>query len=464
MKTPAQLLVLATLIASCGGPQQPRQDAIEQRWKALLAQCKVDPLICKTKCDGGDSVACSVLKNETVAAKLKDVDSKPVASSPDATGGHPGEVVEVLPIRLPKRPPRTASTTSALKEIGGLEEMLQLKMDPKPITMRLARTCTELALFSAPAEPDAQRRVKLIRFGATKALVYWSTALKSAFEPETAEVEYTMGLLYEILDQRDQSRASFMKIVDGKSSLVPHALFGLAVLVGRDGKTEYATQTFKKVVDIPPWDNPLWDLARQRAGLPDGYETPAMVARREAAEKAAAEAKIEFAFGLVSGVVYDIAQLRFQVQIAKKLGPSKPNLKAVPVVEAEAARKVKEEYCPQKQKFVDEYGPDEFATRAKTFCVDTPPVGTAGGSVKLTAECQTIIATACAMTPSKDSAFLKKKAEAPKPSGTCVPCFYNGICSRLQDKAGTCCEPITESVDGADGAKRCREIEAKKKQ
>lgn len=464
MRTPAHLFFLAMFITSCGGPQQPRQDSIEQRWKALLAQCKVDPLVCKTKCDGGDSVACSVLTNETVAAKLKDVDSKPVASSPDATGGHPGEVVEVLPIRLPKRPPSTASTTSALKEIGSLEEMLQLKKDPKPITMRLARTCTELALFSGPAEPDAKKRTKLVRAGAMKALSNWSLAIKNGFAPEDDKTLYVMALLHEIVDQRDQARAMFMKVVELKSSpLVPHALFGLGILFERDGRADYAKQTFKRAVDIPPWDNPLWDLARQRAGLPEGYETPAMIARREAAEKAAAEAKIATAFGLVSSLVDDIAQLRFQAQVAKKLGPSKPNLKAIPVVEAEAARKTKEDYCPQKQRFIDEYGPDEFNTRAKGFCADTPPVGTAGGAVKLTAECQTIVATACAMSPSKDAPFFRKKPETQKPSGACVACFYNGMCQRLQDKAGTCCEPITESVDGPDGAKRCREIEAKKK-
>lgn len=458
MKTPAHLVVLSTLLASCGGPQKPRQDAIEQRWKALLAQCKVDPLICKTKCDGGDSVACSVLTNETVAAKLKE--AKPPGDESAEDGAR---AIEILPVRLPARPPATTTrpVPALLSEISGTEDLL--KKEPK-LVVRLAGLYTELALHSGPTEPDAKKRTKLVRAGAVKALSNWSTAIKNGFAPEDDKTLYAMGLLYEVLDQRDQARASFMKIVDMKSSsLVPHALFGLGLLFERDGKTEYATQTFKKAVDIPPWDNPLWDLARQRAGLPAGYETPAMIARREAAEKAAAEAKIATAFGLVSSLVDDIAQLRFQVKIAKTLGPSKPNLKATPVVEAEAARKLKEEYCPQKQKFIDEYGPDEFNTRAKTFCIDTPPVGTAGGSVKLTAECQTIVATACAMTPSKDAPFLKKKMEVPKPAGACVPCFFNGMCSRLQDKPGTCCEPITESVDGPDGAKRCREIEAKKK-
>lgn len=458
MRTPAHLLVLATLLAACGGPQQPRQDSIEHRWKALLAQCKVDPLVCKRGCDGGDSVACSVLTNETVAAKLKE--PKPPG---DESADDGAAAIEILPVRLPARPPATTTRPIPvlLAEISAAEDLT--KKDAK-LTLKLAGLYTELALFSGPTEPDTKKRPKLIRAGAAKALSNWAPAIKGGYVSEDDKTLYVMGLLYEVLDQRDQARASFMKIVDMKSSsLVPHALFGLAVLFDRDGKAEYAKQTFKKAVDIPPWDNPLWDLARQRAGLPEGYETPAMIARREAAEKAAAEAKIATAFGLVSSLVDDIAQLRFQAKIAKTLGPSKPNLKAIPVVEAEAARKLKEEYCPQKQKFIDEYGPDEFATRAKAFCVDTPPVGTAGGSVKLTAECQTIVATACAVTPSKDASFFKKKAEPPKASGSCVACFFNGMCQRLQDKAGTCCEPITESVDGPEGAKRCREIEAKKK-
>lgn len=457
MKTPAHLLVLVTLLGACGGTQQPRQDSTEQRWKGLLAQCKVDPLICKAQCDGGDSVACSVLKNETVAAKLKE--AKPVTEGADDGA----TAIEILPVRLPARPAATTTrpVPALLSEISATEDLL--KKEPK-LVVRLAGLYTELALYSGPTEPDAKKRTKLIRAGATKALSNWSLAIKNGFVPEDDKTLYVMGLLYEVLDQRDQARASFMKVVELKSSpLVPHALFGLGILFERDGKADYAKQTFKRAVDIPPWDNPLWDLARQRAGLPEGYETPAMIARREAAEKAAAEAKIATAFGLVSSLVDDIAQLRFQAQVAKKLGPSKPNLKAIPVVEAEAARKVKEDYCPAKQRFVDEYGPDDFATRAKTFCAETPPVGTAGGAVKLTAECQTIVATACATAPSKDAPFLKKKAETPKPSGSCVACFYNGMCSRLQDKAGTCCEPITESVDGPEGAKRCREIEAKKK-
>lgn len=458
MKTPAHLLVLAMFIVSCSGPQQPRQDSIEERWKALFAQCKVDPLTCKTKCDGGDSVACSVLKNETVAAKLKE--AKPVTEGADDGA----TAIEILPVRLPARPAATTTrpVPALLSEISATEDLL--KKEPK-LVLRLAGLYAELALFSGPAEPDAKKRTKLVRAGAMKALSNWSLAIKNGFAPADDKTLYVMALLHEIVDQRDQARASFMKVVELKSSpLVPHALFGLGILFERDGKAGYAKQTFLKCVDIPPSDNPLWDLARQRAGLPEGFETPAMIARREAAEKAAAEAKIAAAFGLVSSLVDDIAQLRFQVQVAKKLGPSKPNLKAIPVVEAEAARKVKEDYCPQKQKFVDEYGPDEFSTRSKAFCADTPPVGTAGGSVKLTSDCQAIVATACAMTPSKDAPFLKmKKTEPPKPSGSCVACFYNGMCSRLQDKAGTCCEPITESVDGPDGAKRCREIEAKKK-
>lgn len=71
MRTRAHLVVLATLLAGCGGPQQPRQDSTEQRWKALLAKCKEEPSICKRRCDGGEQLACSVLTNETVAAKLK---------------------------------------------------------------------------------------------------------------------------------------------------------------------------------------------------------------------------------------------------------------------------------------------------------------------------------------------------------------------------------------------------------
>jgi len=457
MKTPAHLVVLVTVLAACGGAQQPRQDSIEARWKALLAQCKLDPLVCKRGCDGGDSVACSVLANETVAAKLKE--AKPPGDESAEAGA---TAIEILPVRLPARPPATTTrpVPGLLSEISATEDLL--KKEPK-LVVRLAGLYTELALFSGPTEPDAKKRLKLIRAGAAKALPNWSLATKSGFAHEDDKSLYTMALLYEVLDQRDQARASFMKIVELKSSpLMPHALFGLAVLFERDGKGDYAKKAFLKCVEVPPWENPLWDLARQRAGLPEGFETPAMIARREAAEKAAAEAKIASAFGRVSSLIDDIAQLRFQVQVAKKLGPSKPNLKAIPVVEAEAARKLKEEYCPAKQKFIDEYGPDEFTARAKTFCVDTPPVGTAGGSVKLTAECQTIVATACAMTPAKDAPFFKKKTEPPKPSGACVACFYNGMCQRLQDKAGTCCEPITESVDGSDGAARCREIEAKK--
>jgi hypothetical protein len=457
MRTRAHLLVLATLLAGCGGPQQPRQDSIEQRWKGLLAQCKVDPLVCKRRCDGGDSVACSVLTNESVAAKLKE---KQQAGDDGADDG--ATVIEILAVRQPARPPATTTrpVPALLTEISATEDLL--KKAPK-LALKLASLYTELALFSGPAEPDAKKRPKLIRAGATKALTHWSTAIKGGFVPEDDKSLYTMALLYEVLDQRDQARASFMKIVGGKSPLVPHALFGLAVLFERDGKGDYAKKTFMKAIEIPPWDNPLWDLARQRAGLPEGYETPAMIARREAAERAAAEAKKEFAFGLVSGVINDVAQLRFQVKVAKTVGPSKPNLKAVPVVEAEAARKVKEDFCPAKQRFIDEYGPDEFAARAKAFCVDTPPVGTAGGSVNLTADCQAIVATACAMTPSKDAPFLKKKTEPPKPAASCVPCTYNTKCQRLQNKPGDCCEPIAESVDGSEGAARCREVEAKMK-
>lgn len=457
MRTHAHLLVLATLVASCGGPQQPRQDTAEKRWKVLLAECKVDPLVCKRRCDDGEPLACSVLTNETVAAKLKE------AKPPSAESAEDGAtMIEILPLRLPVRPPATTArpVEALLADISATEDLI--KEEPKAV-VRLAGLYTELALYSAQTEPDAKKRPKLVRAGAGKALSNWATAIKGGFVPEDDKSLYTMALLYEVLDQRDQARASFMKIVDGKSPLVPHALFGLALLFERDGKSDYAKKTFLKCVDLPPWDNPFWDLARQRAGLPEGYETPAMIARREAAEKAAAEAKIATAFGLVSSLVDDIAQLRFQVQVAKKLGPSKPNLKAIPVVEAEAARKVKEDYCPQKQKFVDEYGPDEFSTRSKAFCADTPPVGNAGGSVKLTTDCQAIIATACAMTPSKDSAFLKKKAEAPKPAAACVACTYNTKCQRLQNTPGDCCEPITESVDGSEGATRCREVEARKK-
>lgn len=106
------------------------------------------------------------------------------------------------------------------------------------------------------------------------------------------------------------------------------------------------------------------------------------------------------AFASVIFSVDDVAKMRFKLRFGRKtFTPSKANLRGLARMEVDAERKVREDHCPARKAFIEQYGKDEFAKRAKDHCENSPPTegGVGGGDEPLTADCKAVFATVCAL-------------------------------------------------------------------
>lgn len=394
------VLTFLALLTACGS-KRPVYDANRARHFALLPVCRQDPSPCERACEQNDSVACYVLETREVAKAIEERER--AANAP---------VVDVAPLRLPPRPrrpvlallPETADAEAALKKAAAQSE------EHVKIAGQLFWLLTDIALYGDFGDWQPPRRARLIRAAAKRAVeVFWNEGGKDG--PKGEREAYTLGLLYEVLAANEDAEKLYRAVVanaDAKSKLVPFAHLGIGIVLDANGNHEAAKTAYMSCLSIPPWENPVWDEARKRAGLPDGYETPAIVERRrkaaedeaerrKAAEAEAAERPVRNAFGSVTYSIDDIAKMRFKVRFGRKtFPPTAANIRGLARMEADANRKVRDDYCPARQEFVDQYGVAEFARRAKDYCEESPPrSGGYGEDQPLTADCNAIVGTAC---------------------------------------------------------------------
>lgn len=396
------VVLVVPLVLGCGGAQAPKDDVIGQRWRELYPRCKADPTPCRTACNAGEQVACAVLRDKQVAEANR---ATPAPESKDAGDVSDPAVVEIVPARLPKRPPAVTTRKASLviQEAAALEDALKAAPPSAPVRKgllgRAATAYAELALFSGPAEADPVRRAKLTRAGALNALSSWQAAVEAGTEADDASI-YRLGLLWETIGKFDNAGSAYLRVVKEfpSSPLVPFAYLGVGIVLDAKGSAELAKKAFANCVDIPPWENPVWDEARKLAGLPEGYETPAMTERKKAVAEAETERRVADAFSDVRFVIDDIAKGRFKVRFGRKtFTPSRQNVRGLNLMEAELQRKLREDYCNARQSFIEQHGKDELAKRAKDHCEQTPPTtgGIGGGDEPLKEDCRAVVSAPC---------------------------------------------------------------------
>lgn len=241
------------------------------------------------------------------------------------------------------------------------------------------------------------------------------------------EAAYTVAYLLERSGDEQGALQAYEALVKKQPSVIYSSLaeFAVADLLDRTddlAKKEQAKALFKAIAEgnAPAW-TPVWEEARQRAGLPEGYISPAQEDDDRLKVYAAAGAQaererkeIERLWESVGWEVDSIAELFLKASIARQLGPGPGGIRAraVRAVDAEIARRKREEYCESRNTFVAATSLAEFRKRAQSKCRDDPPkTGFEGrGLVKvpdLAAECRVIFATVCPK-PNAPSVQLKK--------------------------------------------------------
>jgi hypothetical protein len=146
-------------------------------------------------------------------------------------------------------------------------------------------------------------------------------------------------------------------------------------------------------------------------------------------QAAAASARVEAAWSALESQVEDIAFLIAKKKIVATFPMTPRRQRDIAMMGTVIQGRITNDYCAAKQAYVDLVGPHVVGTKLANKCTSEPPttLGPSNAPMKLSSECQTIIATACAQTAAKDSPFMQHRAE---------------VLKRVENKptAGTTCE------------------------
>jgi hypothetical protein len=143
---------------------------------------------------------------------------------------------------------------------------------------------------------------------------------------------------------------------------------------------------------------------------------------------AAAAARVEGAWSALESQVEEIAFMIAKKKIVATFPMTPRRQRDITMMGTVIQGRITNDYCAAKQAYVDLVGPHVVGTKLASKCTSEPPttLGPSNAPMKLTSECQTIIATACAQTAANDSLFMQHRAE---------------LLKRVENKpAGTTCE------------------------
>jgi TolA-binding protein len=227
------------------------------------------------------------------------------------SGGHPAAVLDIPPLgadaggppiaadpvvavielpsllAIPARDPRIAgrrprSRAHVLSEAQAAERTLAALPagDPSrvPVLRRAAEAHNELAMTSSGPDAARARAESIKHYAELKDLVTnagsgMNGPPVAASYPEIDEVLYYLGLAYELTGDAKKARVSYYELLSRHptSKLVPLAYFAFGELFFMEAradpaKNELAEQAYRKVLESPPADNPLFADALLRSG------------------------------------------------------------------------------------------------------------------------------------------------------------------------------------------------------